>query len=792
MRRRLSAIFGLVLALVWSTSLLAQTDGQAPDYTSWDRIATGAEQILAGELPADPELETVRSQLANWRERFRDALSVNKDRIGTVEDQIAGLGPAPEPGQPEPGAIAQRRDELTAQLLALQEPGLAAEEAFSRAAGLISEIDTVLRERQTMALMQLGPSPLNPAHWQAAIVSLGGTLGQIGAELGRNWTVDFKRAVFRRNLPFALAFMALGLVLLLRAGPWVDRATALAAARLSGPGARIAGFALSTGRVILPYAGFLALSEAASSLVMLGMVGRAQVLALPEAALVVCAGLWLGRRAFPEGGQGSPFPPAPERLAEARLYAALLGVLLAADILLGRLAVAGEFTDATMAVLRFPIFVVAGLMVTRLGLMLARQARHSIVEDPVQLIPRAAVWLGRSAVLAGAVGPVLAAIGYTQAAEAIVFPSVLTLALFAAVGVGAMVIRDIYALAAGIDDDSIDSALLPVLATLVLGALSLPVLALIWGATHTQLAEVATRLREGVRIGETRIAPADLVIFALVFVIGYGLTRLLQALMRTTVLPRTRMNEGGRAAVTSGIGYVGIFLAAVVAITAMGVDLSNIAIVAGALSVGIGFGLQNIVSNFVAGIILLVERPISRGDWIEVGDHMGIVKDISVRSTRIQKFDRTDVIVPNADFVSGPVTNWTRGNVIGRVTVSVGVAYHSDSRKVEAILREICEAHDLVARDPAPSIYFRSFGADALEFDCYCILTDVNYKFVVLSDINHRIIERFREEDIEIPFSQRDLWLRNPEALPRPAPAPAARRDSRPDDGIARDADADS
>ena len=194
-----------------------------------------------------------------------------------------------------------------------------------------------------------------------------------------------------------------------------------------------------------------------------------------------------------------------------------------------------------------------------------------------------------------------------------------------------------------------------------------------------------------------------------VFIIGYFLTRWFQGWLDGSVMARGKVDTGVRNSIRLAVGYAGVALAALVGISAAGIDLSSFALVAGALSLGIGFGLQNVVSNFVSGLILLAERPFKVGDWIVAGDVTGTVKKISVRATEIETFQRQSVILPNSNLINSAVGNWTHRNKLGRVDIKVGVAYGSDVKRVHAMLLEIARSHPLVLKNPGALRAVRQF-----------------------------------------------------------------------------------
>lgn len=241
--------------------------------------------------------------------------------------------------------------------------------------------------------------------------------------------------------------------------------------------------------------------------------------------------------------------------------------------------------------------------------------------------------------------------------------------------------------------------------------------------------------------------------------IVYG-TRLLQAIIRQGVLTPERIDQGIAYSIDRALGYAGLGFAILYAASIAGLDLTGLTILAGALSVGVGFGLQTVISNFVCGLIVLIERPIKVGDWVVVKEFEGIVKRISVRSTEIETFSHASVLIPNSEFITGTVLNWTHGDPGGKVDVKVKTSHQSDPRAVLEALRVAAARTPGVLKSPAPGVSFDNFGAEALEFSVGVSLANITAGGKAKTDLRVAILEEFRRAGIELALPQRQVQIR--------------------------------
>jgi small-conductance mechanosensitive channel len=257
-----------------------------------------------------------------------------------------------------------------------------------------------------------------------------------------------------------------------------------------------------------------------------------------------------------------------------------------------------------------------------------------------------------------------------------------------------------------------------------------------------------------------------LILFASVIIIE----RIVQKQLIRRFLSRTKLQSSLQYGLSRILGYTLIAIGFYVAFQAVGFDLSSLAIVAASLGVGVGFGLQNIINNLVSGIIILAERPISIGDRIEVAGVAGRVTKIQLRSTTVVTNDNITMIVPNADFISNTVTNWSHGDPKVRIRVPVGVAYGSDLKLLQQLLLEAAGEHPKALRDPSPVVLFTEFGDNSLNFELGVWTQEMTAAPIhFTSEMNFIIEQKLRENDIEIPFPQRDLHVRS--GLPAAAEA---------------------
>lgn len=770
----------------------------------WRRALDQVQTELARNFLTRERLDKLRGDVESIRQAAEQARAEASSARKPLGDQLAALGPAPAKGQPpEPTEVARQRRQLNEALALYDTRVKQAELALARTAGLEQDIARIGNEQIAQRLLAREAPPLSLPALGAAARELGDVLAALASAPIEWWRSSSLDQLAPVNLVW------LGLVLLLAFGAgwplrnWLLRRFGHAPDLAEPSYARraLAAGAEGVARGLLPAIGLLAVAavllgeEIVTGLLaqmvwgaLFGAIFFSLTSALARAALSPEAPNW---RIVPFGAESS-------RILARRLtvLAAIAGIALGTHIATRELE-PGARELFNLLDLVFDTLV-AGLTLTLLQRRLWQPDTVEAEEQPQdkpsgpkpggrpeEPPPMQWSWpLLRLVVsLALLAVPVLALAGYAILASHIVSRVVLTGVLIGAFLLVRALIRELLGLFIA-PESSHSARLRQVLALtdqgsgilifwlgvtvdLVLALLGLALALRLWGVPGDAIGFWASGALKGIVIGNLHLSIGEIALSILVFVAFWTGTRVLQRLLRDKLLPQTRLDPGVRHSLSAVVGYIGFTVALAFAISTLGLSLSNIAIIAGALSVGIGFGLQNIVNNFVSGLILLIERPIKVGDWIVVGQNQGFVTRISVRATEIRTFEHASVIIPNSELLSSAVVNWTHRDKYGRIDVKVGVAYGSDTDKVRDILLACARQHRLVVGWPNPHVLFRSFGDSALEFELRAYISDIAQHMHVASDLHFAVNKALRAAGIEIPFPQRDVTVRNVEAIAR-------------------------
>ena len=782
------------LALLLLLAAAGGARGQEPpqpfgfSLTAWNQVLTEVSQAAERpDLTAD-QVAAQRARLAELLSAIASARDEVQGRLSPLLSQLEALGPPPAEGEPaESPDVALNREDLNEQITALQGQVQRADLAEARALDLDSQLGAFVRGATVERLLYRQPYPLAPETIAVAVPEFFAHLGELAVAPAAWWATlspEQKREILFFRFTFILVF-AFGFgwlarrMLLARLGRTAEIEEPTYARRLTGAIAEALGNGLIPALI---FGGVLYRTIVGQSL-FTGLMSDI-VIAFCIAMIIIFLVRAAARAAL------APDMPAwrleaipPENARTITWTVTLLAAVFGVDIFLSQttqgLSVSLELES---------LFVlVSGSIEAVLLIALARgrlwelepaeEGAEAAAEEGTRQASGRFWTLLRWAVVAIAAGTIVAALlGYINLSSHLLGSLLVSSGFVGALYLLRGLLRELIGVAmrSGLVQDKLElrhptrnlikfwtRALLD-LAFLAIGVmLLLPV----WGVPLTDMLRWSGRALQGITVGNVTFSLTDLLAGLLVFVVVIVVTRMIQRLLSHRVLPQTTLDSGVQNSISAGLGYIGIAIAAALAISTIGLDLSNLAIIAGALSVGIGFGLQTVVNNFVSGLILLIERPIKVGDWIIAGGYEGYVKRINVRATELETFQRASVIIPNSELIASSVTNWTHKNKLGRVEVPVGVAYGSDVDLVIETLTECLKADSRILNWPEPYVLFRNFGDSSLDFEARGYIGDVEWVITIGSDLRVAIDRAFREKGIEIPFPQRDINLKDIDRL---------------------------
>ena len=714
------------------------------------------------------DLQRVRGEIAEFRDHLDPALAAAKDQLGL-------LGAAPAAGQPpEPDDVAQTRAERTYYLGVLTGGQKEIDSANLRIEDLIDTIQDIRRKNFATRLLQPVPGIYSSQTW-SRVPGYVPLASQRIRDIMLGWwsTVSDQDDVL-------LAVSEAGLLLLVLAavaayGAWRLRRRRSDEDQPFWRRAAVTGaiVLLWTLPVVVPVAFIYALVVDTHELPervdwLLYSTAQSIIIVLAVSILVISA--------FAPRVPHWRLIPVSDRTARR-----ICGLLLALAVVYGVSTLLYMITRVaqapfalTVAVALPSCLLVAGIISAILLTPLEAKHQDRTLSPRLLAVLRAPVWMAVFAIVISALAGYLALARFL-AQQVVVTGSILAFAYLLLLWVDGLMQGFCDDRAAtghwlkekfGENQRRREQLALPLglfLKAFVIIA-SVPLILLQWGYTWPDVYDWYTQLFFGLRVGSTQISIAVLLASVIVFGLSYGAARLFQGWLDERVLKPAGISGGLRDSIRVGVGYVGVVIAALAAFSYAGFNLSNLAILAGAFSVGIGFGLQSVVNNFVSGLILLAERPIKVGDLVVVGGEEGYVRKISVRSTEVETFERASVMIPNSYFITEKVKNWTLRDNMRRIAIPVTVAHGSDPRAVKSILLKAAHDHPSVLTLPAPSYDFEDFGVDGLTFKLFAFI-DLRAGGNIAADLRIAILEAFQENGILIPSRQAEVTLQTIDLL---------------------------
>jgi len=749
-------------------------------------------KIIERNAENDEELAHLRGALLEAIAKARALREALRPKAEAIHQQVAQLGPAPaKDAAPESDQVAGERARLNAMAAEIDGALKTADLAVVRGRQLYGELQAARQTLFAKNLLMRGPSPLLPTTWTLLAEDIPAASRQITDSLG-DW---FARA---RGKGTELAGLAAVALLVFLALTFIVRrflAWRLDRARKEPPGFFLQAATAGWVAPLLAVPAMAALATAAIELDWLELltneVGQIAEVAFPALAVFVAVSALTRAILSPRRIDWRLVDLSTPAARHVTRIITQIAAVFAIDLIL----------QETIRRLYLPLSVsvvetaAASIAIALLMLALVRTpfdpkpipsgkgpGEGAIASLPTLPTPRLRPYLLKLPLMAVALTIlVLALSGYiglgrfistqivvTGSAIALVLLFHLAIrAMLGAPGSGIKPFATVLKERAGLDSRqaAVLTRALSVLLNTTLALIALPLILLTWGYSLAEAMAWMRSLVFGFQIGDVRVSLIRIILAALLFLGLILVTRLTQRWLDLGMRKSHRVDHGIANSIHTMIGYTGFIVAALAAVSYGGLDITSFAIVAGALSVGIGFGLQSIINNFVSGLILLIERPIKVGDRVTVNGQDGFVRRISVRSTEIETFDRASLIVPNSEFITTTVTNWTHRNVLGRALVKVRVSYQSDPEQVRDILQKVAADSQLILQYPAPWVGLEDFGPHGLEFTLIAVVPDVGSTGTVSSDLRFRIFKAFKAAGIEIPHAQHDIHLRDLDAV---------------------------